>query len=101
MVARWKLLRDAEAPVRWQGMLIANDGPLRTLHRKEGQSSFTIAKSWSSWVLSPLLWCGTPSCLSIAHTYRNVKRSLSRLAGFYKQLTDDTLHDDNWDAAFR
>jgi hypothetical protein len=33
-------------------MLIANDGPLRALHLGRGQSSFTIAKSWSSWVFA-------------------------------------------------
>jgi hypothetical protein len=36
VVALWKLLRDTEAPVGLQSMLVVNDGPLRTLHLGRG-----------------------------------------------------------------
>jgi hypothetical protein len=36
VVVLWKLLRDVEAPIGLQNMLIVNDGPLRTLHLGRG-----------------------------------------------------------------
>jgi hypothetical protein len=96
----WKLIRDAKAPVGLQGILLVTDGPLRTIYL--GRGTVLSYDRERSEILGFVDVDVTAEKIirSLVPILIGMNHNRDRPTGFYKQVTNNTLHDDNKDATF-